>query len=354
MNTSETRVLSVESTNPDPAVIAEAGAVLRGGGLVAFPTETVYGLGANALNAAAVVKIFAAKGRPAHDPLIVHISAIEQLGDVVQTVSPLAKALAARFWPGPLTLVLPRGESVPLNVTAGTQTVAVRMPAHPVAQALIGAAGTPIAAPSANTFSRPSATTAQHVLDDLGGKIDLILDGGPTTIGLESTVIDLISDPPVILRPGGIPLEALREILPALEIQPRYLEDTAASSPGQLLKHYSPRARVLLYTGDDPETVLARMIDQTSKLIYEGKRVGVMLVDEDAGVFSELVRADIAVLGSEDDLSTVAAGLFAAMRALDARGVDVIAARDLGREGLGAAIWDRLLRAAEGRVIEVR
>lgn len=350
---SDTRILPVNPTHPEAGIIAEASAILLSGGLVAFPTETVYGLGANAFDAAAVEKIFAAKNRPAHDPLIVHISAAAQLADVAADIPPLAEALAARFWPGPLTLVLRRGQRVPYSVTAGTETVAVRMPAHPVAKALIAAAGTPIAAPSANTFSRPSATTAAHVLDDLGGRIDLILDGGAAPIGVESTVVDLISDPPVILRPGGVSLEALRMLMPAVQLRPRFIEDAAASSPGQLLKHYSPKAQVMLYTGSDPETVLARMIDQGTRLIYDGKRVGAILVEEDAGVFHELVRADIAVIGSEHDLESVAAGLFSAMRTLDQRGVDVIMVRDPGREGIGAAIWDRLLRAAEGHVIEV-
>src|SRR5262245_22416754 len=198
-----TKIIIVNPVAPEPAVIQQAASVIRAGGLVAFPTETVYGLGANALDATAVARIFAAKGRPASDPLIVHIAAFAQLDDIAEQIPPLARELAAAFWPGPLTLVLRRRSIVPANVSAGRETVAVRMPAHPVALALCGAAGVPIAAPSANLFTRTSPTEAEHVLEDLAGRIDLLLDGGPTPIGLESTVLDLTQSPPALLRPGG-------------------------------------------------------------------------------------------------------------------------------------------------------
>lgn len=348
----ETRVIRVDPNAPEPDAIAAAAAVIRAGGLVAFPTETVYGLGADATRADAAAGIFAAKGRPTSDPLIVHVAAVEALSQAASAVPPLAFDLARHFWPGPLTLVLRRSAAIPAIVTAGTDTVAVRMPAHPVAQALIAASGVPIAAPSANTFSRPSATTAAHVLADLGGRVDVILDGGPTPIGVESTIVDLLADPPVILRPGGIPVEALRAFIPDVMLRPRYLteQDGAADAPGQLIKHYSPRAQVRLYTGSDLDRMLARMIDDASKAAFDGQRVGLLLFAEDRAAFYS-VPAEIAELGSESQLETAAAALFAALRDLDERGVDVIFARDPGREGLGAAIWDRLLRAAEGRVI---
>jgi L-threonylcarbamoyladenylate synthase len=350
---SKTIILPVNPAAPNADVIARAAEVLRRGGLVAFPTETVYGLGANALNAGAVAKIFAAKGRPATDPLIVHIDAPERLHDVAEQIPPLARELATAFWPGPLTLVLRRRELVPLAVTAGHDTVAVRVPAHTVALELVRAAGVPIAAPSANLFTRPSPTRAAHVLEDLGGLIDMILDGGPTPIGIESTVLDLTSDPPALLRPGGIPIEALRAHIPLLRYEPRYAEakDQAQVAPGMLLKHYSPRAELVLFAGT-PERALARMQQLARETIERGGRVGVMVADAEAPPFAAL-GAEIAALGPGDDLEQIGRRIFASMRELDGRAVDVILVRGGSRQGLGLAIWDRLLRAAEGRVVDV-
>lgn len=332
--------------------ITAAADVLRAGGLVAFPTETVYGLGANATDAEAVDRIFSAKGRPASDPIIVHIAQAAQLDAIAIHVPDLAQTLAARFWPGPLTLVLRRGAAIPPNVSAGRDTVAVRMPSHPVARALIQAAGVPVAAPSANTFSRPSATTAAHVLEDLKGRVDIVLDGGPTPIGVESTVLDLTSDMPVVLRPGGVSLEMLRDVIPGITWQARYLNtDENAVSPGQMLKHYSPRAAVLLYDGER-SAVLRRMVETAREQVEAGHRVGVLLTDDEIALFDSLPLERLS-LGSPRHLQTISARLFAAFRELDQRGVDVILAHGFGHEGLGAAIWDRLVRAAEGRVIEV-
>lgn len=349
----ETRLLQVNPTQPEAEAIREAAEVIRRGGLVAFPTETVYGLGANATDEQAVAGIFAAKQRPANDPIIVHIAGLNALTEVARDIPPLAYILAESFWPGPLTLVLRRGERIPANISAGMDTVAVRMPRHPVALALIEAAGLPIGAPSANTFSRPSATTAQHVLDDLNGRIDLILDGGPATIGIESTVIDLTGTAPLILRPGGIPPEALEALVPGIIIQPRYLNDTvAAPAPGQAIKHYSPHARLILFDGDR-DRVVAHMVSYARQLRERGERAGVLAADEDAPFF-EAASVELALLGSQTDLLQIGANLFAAMRSLDRSGVDVILARGFGQRGLGAAIWDRLLRAAEGQVIHVK
>jgi L-threonylcarbamoyladenylate synthase len=206
-----TQILHVDPNNIDPDLIQKAAEVLRSGRLVAFPTETVYGLGANAFEAVAVAKIFVAKGRPATDPLIVHIADRGQLGEIVAEMPEIAQRVADRFWPGALTLILKRGSRIPLNVTANQETVAVRMPDHAVALALIRAAGVPVAAPSANLFSRPSPTSADHVMQDLNGRIEMVLDGGTTTLGLESTILDLTGDMPKVLRPGGVSLEALRE-----------------------------------------------------------------------------------------------------------------------------------------------
>jgi L-threonylcarbamoyladenylate synthase len=354
MEQSDTRVIVLDPASPEPDLIAEAAAVLRAGGLVAFPTETVYGLGANARDPQAVARIFAAKGRPAADPLIVHLADPALLETVACAVPAEARALARRFWPGPLTLVLRRHPDIAPNVAAGMPSVAVRVPDHPVARALIAAAGVPVAAPSANLFSRPSPTAARHVLEDLAGRIDLLLDAGPTRVGLESTVVSLLDDPPAVLRPGGVPLEALREALPAVELRARYLEvhEAAgqAAGPGMLLKHYSPRAEVLLFVGP-LERVLEAM-RASAEAGVSARRVGVLAPDEELGRFAGL-PVELAALGPRDDLAAVAARLFAGLRALDQRGVDLILVRGMGQQGLGLAIWDRLLRATEGRVVAV-
>jgi L-threonylcarbamoyladenylate synthase len=347
-----TQVWPVDAARPDPAAIEAAAACLRNGGLVAFPTETVYGLGVDALNVQAVRRLFVAKGRPATDPLIVHVPGVAQLESVAHSVPLLGRQLAEAFWPGPLTLVLPRRPEVPLEVTAGKETVAVRAPSHPVAQALLALARTPVAAPSANRFSRPSPTTAQHVLDDLNGLIDGVLDAGPATIGLESTIVDVTRTPPVVLRPGGLTLEALRRLAPELVTVERFLEEsTAADAPGMFLKHYAPRAELRLYSGPR-EAALAAMQLAARALAQVGRRVGVLALAGEAAHFAGLPveRAD---LGPESEPEEMARRLFAALRDLDARGVEVILARLPAPEGLGWAVRDRLRRAAAGRIIEV-
>jgi L-threonylcarbamoyladenylate synthase len=308
-----------------PEAIAEAAELLRRGRLVAFPTETVYGLGADALNEEAVKGIFQAKGRPADDPLIVHVADALHVA-AVALPRPRLDELAARFWPGPLTLVLPRLEAVPLAVTAGRETVAVRVPAHPVAQRLIQETGVPIAAPSANLFARPSPTVAAHVLHDLGDRIDLILDGGPTDVGLESTVLDLTGDLPTVLRPGGVTVEQLREVLGEVS-EPRAVRNDPRS-PGTAERHYSPRARVDLFDDGSEE----RLEGHVRTLEQRGERV--------------------ARLALPDDPAEAAQRLFAVLRELDATSPDVIVARMPPPGGLGTALRDRLRRAANGRVIE--
>src|SRR5215212_11478795 len=347
-----TVVLRVDSTTPEANMIQQAAATLLRGGLVAFPTETVYGLGANALDAVAVQRIFVAKGRPASDPLIVHIAALDQLDRVAEDVPALAHTLAQMFWPGPLTLVLKRRPAIPATVSAARDTVAVRMPDHAVPLALIRAADAPIAAPSANMFTRPSPTTAAHVLEDLDGRIDLLFDGGPTPIGLESTVLDLTSSRPMLLRPGGISIESLRQHIADLIFTPRYIEhDSAApASPGMLLKHYSPHAELLLFAGP-PERALGRMRQFALAAIQRGERVGVMLSNEAIGRFAELAVI-IVPLGPREDMNQIGRRIFASMRELDQQGVERILVRGVERTGIGLAIWDRLVRAAEGRVIE--
>lgn len=346
-----TQLLTVDASHPDPAIIERAAAVLRRGGLVALPTETVYGLAANATNADAVARIFEAKQRPTTDPLIVHISDTSELHGVAVDTPPLADALASAFWPGPLTMVLRRASAIPPIVSAGLGTVAVRFPAHGVALALIRALGAPIAAPSANLFTRPSPTTAAHVQQDLGGSIDMILDGGPAPVGVESTVVDLTNDPPTVLRPGGAPIEALREIDPRIAYAPQHAAaGEAVSSPGMLLKHYSPRAEVRLFLGPR-DVVLARMQTDISRLVGQGKAVGVLALSEDAAMLD--AAGHLVDLGSADRLDEVSRRLFGGLRSLDDLATEVILVRAPDRKGLGEAIWDRLYRAAEGCVIEV-
>ncbi|MEP7290111.1 MAG: L-threonylcarbamoyladenylate synthase [Chloroflexota bacterium] len=348
-----TRVILVNPLAIDAQAIDEAAALLRDGQLVAFPTETVYGLGANALDAVAAARIFAAKDRPASDPLIVHIWSIEQLAQVAIEIPNLAHRLIEVFWPGPLTLILRRAERVPDIVSAGQPTVAVRMPAHPIAQALLRACELPIAAPSANRFAHSSPTTAQHVLDDLDGRLPLILDGGPTSIGLESTIVDLSSDRPRLVRPGGTTLDTLRQFIPDLEVTSRYAQPEAGAmpAPGMLLKHYSPRADLLLFDGPD-EAVRATLIRRTHEALADGKRVGLLIADEDFPALSSLNVPTVS-LGSLTDLPQVARRLYAGLRDLDATGVDLILARAYPSDGMGFAIRDRLIRAAEGKVVTV-
>jgi L-threonylcarbamoyladenylate synthase len=343
-------ICPVDARDPDPRLIAEAAAIIRAGGLVAFPTETVYGLGADGLNPAAVARIFEAKERPSTDPLILHIAEPETLLQLVREAPPVALELAHRFWPGPLTLVLPKQPRVPDIVTAGLATVAVRMPAHPVALALIRAARTPIAAPSANRFGRTSPTTARHVQDDLGDRIDLILDAGPTPIGVESTVLDLTRPVPTILRPGGLPREALEDLLGPVAVQ-THLAEGPMPSPGLLPKHYAPRAPMILVIGPPPR-MRATLRDMVARYTAQGHRIGLLIAEEDRAETADL-PAETLVLGPEGDLETVARRLYEGLRELDGRDLSLIIARDFGDQGLGLAVRDRLMRAAGGSIIQV-
>src|SRR5271157_2222627 len=351
-----TEVIVVDAIHPEPAVIEHAAKLLREGEIVVFPTETVYGLGADAFQPATLERIFAAKGRPFSDPLIVHIAGRHEFEQLTTTIPEQAKRLAQVFWPGPLTLILPRGPRVPHLVTAGLETVAIRMPRHPVALALIRALRSPIAAPSANRFMHVSPTTAHHALADLNGRVPLILDAGPCEIGVESTVLDLCSEAPRILRPGGVSLEALRTILP--DVQPpvqhkAVVEDEdilAKKAPGQLLTHYAPTVPLLLFDGT-VEAIRTAMLAEIQRRCAQGEHVGVLLSEEDIPAFQDS-GALIYSPGSADDLTHVAANLFAGLRTLEEAHVQVILCRNFGDQGLGLAIRDRLLKAAGGRVYE--
>ena len=338
----ETLVLATDADG-----IQHASTILRAGGLVAFPTETVYGLGANALDARAVAGIFRAKGRPAEDPLIVHLARANQLATVAREIPERATALARRFWPGPLTLILPRQPAVPDAVTAGLDTVGVRVPSHPVAHRLLVAADIPIAAPSANRFTRPSPTRAEHVLEDLRGRIDAVLDGGPTPVGVESTIVDVAGNRPRLLRPGGTPTEAIEAILGVrlLPPPPRGLHDAAMPSPGLLEVHYAPRTPLTLVVGT-PAGARARLAAEVATALAAGRAVGLLQLDEDADLVQSGVVA--APIGQWGDDVRLAARLFDALRALDRSGLDVLLAREVADPsfGLGPALADRLRRAA--------
>ena len=355
-----TRLITIDQAAPEADRIREAAAVLRAGGLVAFPTETVYGLGAHALDATAVAKIFAAKGRPSTDPVIVHLADFLAASQVAREIPSVAQALANQFWPGALTLILHKQSIVPDTVTAGLQTVGVRVPSHPIARALIEAAGLPIAAPSANRFSRPSPTRAEHVAADLDGAIDMIIDGGPTGIGVESTILDLTVSPPLIRRPGAISLEQIRTIVPDVRSSSQSIsEATAQPSPGQLLRHYAPRARATLYVGEGGR-IVDRVASDTRSAIASGLRVGVLAPEDDLSALAPRLaavggtgRVVTMACGSRRDRDRAARELFQALRSLDAEGVDVIFAIAPADDGIDVAIVDRLTRASEGRVIRL-
>jgi L-threonylcarbamoyladenylate synthase len=338
------RVLRVDPAAPDPSHIRLAADVLIAGGLVAFPTETVYGLGADALNAGAVRGIYDAKGRPADNPIIVHVADADVLLALVTDVPAPARALIAAYWPGPLTLVLGARPAVPEITRGGLATVAVRMPSYPIARALIRAAGRPVAAPSANRSGRPSPTTAAHVLADLGDRIDIVIDGGPTPVGVESTVLDLVTDPPTLLRPGGVTLEALEAVIGRVAVA-EPAEAAAARSPGTRYRHYAPRARVVVVeaANGDPARALAAAVGRAWDA---GQRVGVMVTAETAA--SVPSGAVVRVMGRRTDPAAIAATLFAHLRDLDDAGLDVIVVEGIDDAGVGRAVMDRLRRAAGG------
>jgi L-threonylcarbamoyladenylate synthase len=324
-------VSRIDPTAPDPTILERAATILRSGGLVAFPTETVYGLGAHALDAAAVARIFTAKGRPAHNPLIVHVADAGAARALCAQWPDSAARLAARWWPGPLTLVLPKRAEIPDSVTAGLDTVAVRVPAHPLALALLGASALPIAAPSANRSGAVSPTTAAHVERGLGDRVDLILDSGPTPVGIESAVVSLVSDPPLLLRPGTISLERLRETLPGLQRPTTTDEGGPLPSPGMLERHYAPRARLLLVTRDE---LAAAARERESH-----GAVGALLLSADAPGAVHPIRMP-------GDAAAYAARLYAALHDLDDAGCATILVETPPLDAEWTGVRDRLARAA--------
>jgi L-threonylcarbamoyladenylate synthase len=349
----KTLVLKVDPQKPEAAKIRVASEFIKKGGLVAFPTETVYGLGADALNPQAVLALFAAKKRPLDNPPIVHVENIDDVYKLAKHVSSKAELLMKQFWPGPLTLVLERSDAVPNVTVAGLSTIAIRMPKNNVALALIKESECPIAAPSANLAGKPSPTTAQHVFDDLSGRIDAILDGGPTRIGVESTVLDLSVDPPMVLRPGGTSFEALKKVLDDVKLHPFVAAEVEvavcdARSPGMRHKHYSPNAKVILVEGSVPA-----MVEKVKELIASckssGSKVGVLATDETASKYDANV---VKSLGSRFNLDAVAQNLFRMLREFDEEDVDVIIAEGVPAEGLGLAVMNRLRKASGYNIVK--
>jgi L-threonylcarbamoyladenylate synthase len=336
-----------------PEGLHRAAGILCSGGLVAIPTETVYGLAADGLNEESLARIFRAKERPYEDPLILHVADPSWVNELAVQVPAVARELMARFWPGPLTLVLRKAAKVPGLVTAGGPTVAVRMPGHPIALALLREVGRPLAAPSANLFSRPSPTTADHVLEDLDGRIDAVLDGGPTTLGVESTVLDLTVAPPDLLRPGGVTREQLQQVLGpnwAGERHERDPDQLRLKSPGLLDRHYSPHAEVRLFAGAPIQ--ICRAMRAAIEAEPDPQGCLALVFAEDVPLFAG-TACDLFDLGSADDVTQAAKRLYAALRKADRDGKRVIYARLTTQSGLAAALNDRLRRAASGRVIEV-
>ncbi|MFX0102664.1 MAG: L-threonylcarbamoyladenylate synthase [Candidatus Hodarchaeota archaeon] len=343
----ETRVIKIEKGSNLDELLEPAVNMIKKGCLVAFPTETVYGLGADALNDDAVKQIFKAKERPADDPMILHVSSKNMVPSLVEEISPEAGRLMDTFWPGPLTLIFKKSKLVPDSATAGLPTVAIRMPSHPVAAKLIHLSNTPIAAPSANLFERPSPTNARRVLEDLEGRIECIIDAGDTDIGVESTILDLVHEKPTLLRPGGIKLEEIEKIIGPVEIHPSIKKkyfDGLIESPGMKSKHYAPKAKVILVEGGKSRD---RMESLGGSLIKEGKKLGFLLLKK--GKF-HLDGAISTTLGH--DKEEIAKNLYEAFRDMDEEGVDVIITEDISEEGLGLAIMNRLRKAADD-IIEI-
>ena len=374
----KTLIIKIDPEHFEDRELAEAVDILKNGGLVAFPTETVYGLGGNAYDSTASARIYAAKGRPSDNPLIVHISSFEEIYPLVKEVPEDAKKLAESFWPGPLTMILEKSEAVPKETTGGLDTVAIRMPSHKVANRLIKEAGIPIAAPSANASGRPSTTKAEHVIEDLDGKIDMIIDGGSSDIGLESTIVDLTVRPRLILRPGYVTYEMLKEVIGDIAYDPAVLkrerdDKIVAKAPGMKYRHYAPKGELTIFEGNMKSVANAVKREVREKLL-EGFNVGILTSDELAGEYKEIKeefgmlptealpgtgdpekkgRLYIRDIGSRTDEAAIAAGLFEALRSFDSEKTDFIYAESFDSRDIGQAIMNRLMKAAGYRIVTV-
>ncbi|MEA4973874.1 MAG: L-threonylcarbamoyladenylate synthase [Candidatus Metalachnospira sp.] len=347
----ETKLVKVDAARPDLNILKEAAEILKNGGLVAFPTETVYGLGANGLDENACKKIYEAKGRPSDNPLILTIGEVSGLYPIVSKVTENAEKIIKAFWPGPITLVLPKAECVPLAVTGGLDTVAIRFPSNTVARELIKAAGIPVAAPSANSSGKPSPTRASHVEYDLNGKINMIIDGGPAEWGLESTILDVSVDKPVLLRPGAITKEMIEVVVGEIDVDPAvYMKpsaDIVPKAPGMKYKHYSPAASVTLVSGskDDVIRTINEKITEDSK---KGLSIGIMATEQTKNCYK---GGHVLVVGDRNKPETIGANLFKILRKFDYIGVDVVYSEVFDESGEGAAIMNRLNKAAAFKYI---
>lgn len=354
MLTMETKVVQIQEAvqEADIEKLKEAGEIIRAGGLVAFPTETVYGLGGDALNCESSKKIYAAKGRPSDNPLIVHITDMDHLSPIVREVNENAKKLAQAFWPGPLTMILPKSDLVPKETTGGLETVAIRMPSHPVAREFIRLAGGYVAAPSANLSGKPSPTRAKYVLQDMNGRIDMIIDGGDGEIGLESTIVDLTAEKPVLLRPGYISHEMLEEVLGKVLIDQASLGiDTKAApkAPGMKYRHYAPKGELTLVEGES-EAVVKYINEQTMLHREKGEKTGVIGTSEVATLY----QADsIKIAGSRKDEDAIARQLYNFLREFDDENIEYMYAESFDTNGIGQAIMNRLIKAAGHKIIHV-
>ncbi len=347
----KTIIRKIENLQLNSDVIEKAGMILRDGGLVAFPTETVYGLGADALNEEAARKIYAAKGRPSDNPLIIHITNMDALKKIVSEIPEEAQIAAEKYWPGPLTMIFKKSSIVPYGTTGGLDTVAVRMPSHEIARAVIDAGGGYIAAPSANTSGRPSPTKAEHVEEDLTGRIDMIVDGGTVEIGLESTILDLSVTPPMILRPGAVTKEMLEELLGEVAVDAALSEDSKKppKAPGMKYRHYAPRAKLSIVEGNESEVV--KEINRiAAEKIQEGQRVGIIGTEETVGCYLQGV---VKCIGTRQDEATVANRLYAVLREFDEEDVDCILSEAFSGDGIGNAVMNRLIKAAGHHMIKL-
>ncbi|MDO4453677.1 MAG: L-threonylcarbamoyladenylate synthase [Eubacteriales bacterium] len=347
----ETKIVRIKEDHEEKW-IEEAGQILKNGGLVAFPTETVYGLGANALDEEAAAKIYSAKGRPSDNPLIVHIADFSDLEKIVEEVPEEAKKLADAFWPGPLTMIMRKNEKVPYGTTGGLETVAVRMPNHDIALKMIRAGGGFIAAPSANTSGRPSPTMASHVAEDMNGKIDMILDGGSVGIGLESTIIDLSEEIPTILRPGFITQQMLADVIGRVEIDAALIDNNSKvhpKAPGMKYRHYAPKANMILIRGEK-EKVAQKIKQLVEEELKEGRKPGILCAEETAHLYPEGMIKKIGTLREE---LTISRHLYGALREFDEEKVSSIFSETFETPVLGTAIMNRLMKAAGHQLIEV-
>ena len=346
-------IVTMTADRLDREALVRAGEILRSGGLVAFPTETVYGLGGNALDPRASMKIYAAKGRPSDNPLIVHIAQMKDLEEIVTEIPEKAKLLAETYWPGPLTMILPKADKVPLETTGGLSSVAVRFPSDPIARELILQAGGYVAAPSANTSGRPSPTTAEHVMEDLGDAIDMIIDGGQVGIGLESTIVDFTEEIPVVLRPGYISLEMLRDLLGKVRMDRGLLKSDSKirpKAPGMKYRHYAPKADLTIVEGETDGVVNAinHFAEEAARL---GKQVGIIATDE---TFARYPLGVVKSIGSREEEETIAHHLYEVLREFDQCQVSAIYSEAFYTPRMGQAIMNRLLKAAGHKILNVQ